>query len=439
MKVSHTNSATATAALLAFVFLAAGLSGCSSQPNGTKAMLFAKAPVLNSLSAVAPPVPVEDEQTRETKGPVSVDVDDAQKHEIGLATAVAKRGLVYKTVESPGRVGPDAEQSRAVSTPSAGRVADVKARLGDFVKCGQVMAVIKSDPIGQVQSDLLQNTLQSRADIKQQEVQLKLSHITYDRELTLFKEQISAKADLQMAENQLEKDEANLAALKAKMEATIRVAQERLTLLGAPPDSARKVLAQDKIDPWVIVRAPASGLVIERNVNPGEMNDGSKPLFTITDLSEVWLFGDIFEKDIEDVRKGEEAVVTVDSLPEHKFPASIIWVGDSINPTTRTLPVRANVVNPDLLLKPGMFARMKVSAGSVSVLQIPRSAIIQKGDKTLVFVDAGGGKYTEREVQTGKGDQENIEILAGLTAGERVVSHGSIALLGAAMKSAEGR
>ncbi len=371
--------------------------------------------------------------------PVRVTLDEAQKQEIGLAVAEVRRGLVYKTVDSPGRVGPDAEQSRAVSTPSAGRAVEVRSRLGDNVQAGQVMAIMKSDPIGQVQSDLLQNTLQARADIKQQEVQLKLSRITYERESTLFKEQVSAKADLQAAENQLEKDEANLASLKAKMEAIIRVAQERLTLLGAPPDSARKVIAQGKIDPWVIVRAPEAGLVIDRQINPGELNDGSKPLFSITDLSEVWLFGDIFERDVELVKKGQEAVVTVDSLPDHQFPAKIIWVGDSVNPTTRTLPVRADVSNPDLLLKPGMFARMRVSVGAVSVLTVPASAVIQKGDKSLVFVRVAKDTYEEREVFTGASDAANIEIVSGLKPGEQVVSQGGTALLGAAMKSSEGR
>ncbi|HZT35022.1 MAG TPA: efflux RND transporter periplasmic adaptor subunit, partial [Nitrososphaera sp.] len=226
-----------------------------------------------------------------------VSIDAAQAKEIGLEIGEVKHGFIIKTVEAPGSVGPDAELSRLVSTPSAGRATEVKARLGDAVKVGQVMAIIKSDPIGQVQSDLLQNTLQAKADIKQQEVQLKLSRVTYEREKTLYEEQVSAKADLQSAETQLEKDVANLSALKAKLDATIRVAQERLTLLGAPPDSARKVIAQGRIDPWVMIKAPASGLVIERNINPGELNDGTKPLFNISDLSEVWLFGGVFEKD----------------------------------------------------------------------------------------------------------------------------------------------
>lgn len=369
---------------------------------------------------------------------VTVHFDEAQQRELGLQIAVAKRGLVNKTVESPGEVQPNAELSTLVSTPSAGRVLKVLARLGDNVKGGQIMAVIKSDPIGQVQSDLLQNVLQAKADIKQSEVALKLDRITFERESILYKEQVSAKADLQLAQNQLEKDEATLAALKAKLEATIRVAQERLTLLGAPSDSARKVVESSKLDPMVIVRAPRAGLVIERNVNPGELNDGTKQLFTLANLSEVWLMANVFEKDVEDIRKGQKAIVTLDSLPNHPFPAKIVWVGDSVSPTTRTLPVRANVANNELILKPNMFARIKVNVGQVPALLVPRAAVVEKGDTTLVYVETGNGDYTERQVVTAAKDEKDVQIARGLAPGERVVSRGATALLGATMRRTEG-
>ncbi len=425
--------------LLALGVLSLSLDGCSYVPE-SKAIIKNDIANVDTVSLMSAESAAErHNRAKSVEGGASkVQLNEAQESEIGLKVVPVHRGFIYKTVEAPGRVGPNAELSRLVSTPSAGRAVDVVARLGDMVKEGQVMAIIKSDPIGQVQSDLLQSTLQSRADIKQQEVGLKLDRITYERESKLYKEQVSAHADLQAAENQLEKDEANLAALRSKMDATIRVAQERLTLLGAPADSARKVIAQSKIDPWVIIKAPRSGLVIERTINPGEMNDGSKQLFTLTDLSQVWLFADIFEKDIEDVQKDQEAVVSIDSLPNDHFPAKIIWVGDSISATTRTLPVRANVNNSNLLLRPGMFARLKISTGAVPVLLVPRSAVIQKGDKTLVFVDTGNKAYIEREVETGIDDGKDIEIKNGLKIGERVVSHGGTALLGTAMKSTAG-
>ncbi|MDR3615928.1 MAG: CusA/CzcA family heavy metal efflux RND transporter [Candidatus Obscuribacterales bacterium] len=423
--------------ILALALCGMTLTGCS-QPAAKKIEI-----TNNKLSSTGESIPVNvpnsDQSTGDDKGPLRVQIDDAQKNNIKLETVPVKQGFIYKTVDSPGRVGPNAETSRLVSTPSAGRAITVNVRLGENVKEGQEMATIKSDPIGQLQSDLLQNTLQSMADIKQQEVQLKLSRITFERETKLFGEQVSAKADLQTAENQLEKDEANLVSLKAKMDATIRVAQERLNLLGAPPDSAQQVIKQKKINPYVIIRAPQSGLVIERTINPGEMNDGTKQLFTISDLSNVWLFGDIFEKDIDAVKKGQEASVSIDSLPNDKFPAKIIWVGDAISPTTRSLPIRANVNNSNGLLKPGMFARMKVSVGTVPTLLVPKMAVIQKGDKELVFLDEGNDRYLQREVVSGADDGNNVEIVKGLKLGDKVVARGGIEILGTAMKTSEGK
>jgi multidrug efflux pump subunit AcrA (membrane-fusion protein) len=125
-------------------------------------------------------------------------------------------------------------------------------------------------------------------------------------------------------------------------------------------------------------------------------------------------------------------------VPEKPFPAKIIWVGDSVNAATRTLPVRANIDNRAGLLKPGMFARMTIAVGKMPVILVPRLAIVQKGDRTLVYIDNGNGNYQEKDVQVGTGDKQNIEIKDGLTLGEHIVAHGSTALLGTAMKAAEG-
>lgn len=418
------------------ILLAYGLTGCSR--------LSEQAADAQGASARTTQLSQQN-QSRQSQNqlflekPLTVSIDASQRNEIGLRLADVKRGFIFKTVESPGQIQPNAELTTLVSTPSAGRAVKVLSRLGEIVKAGQIMAVIKSDPIGQVQSDLLQNVLQAKADIKQQEVGLKLDKITFQRESILFQEQVSAKADLQVAENQLEKDQANLVALNAKLKAYIKVAQERLSLLGAPPDSAVKVVSECKLDPWVVVRAPRAGLVIERTINPGEFNDGSKELFTLANLSQVWLIANIFEKDVESVKKGQEAVVSLDSIPGHPFPAKIVWVGDSISPATRTLPVRANVANPEQLLKPNMFARIKVSVGKVPALLVPVSAIVQKGDCKLVFVPTSDNTFQERSVTTGADDGTNIEVLSGLALGERVVTHGGMNLLGDAMKSSEGR
>jgi cobalt-zinc-cadmium resistance protein CzcA len=433
---SQSKLASTAVSILALALMALPLTGCSMMPpcSAQTVSIFPQQRTANNKVVSHAP----SSSSSGSKNFV-VTLNDGQMKEIKLTTTAVKKGTVNVNVLAPGRVGPNAELSRLVSTPSAGRAVEVKSRLGDIVKEGQVMAIIKSDAIGQVQSDLLQNVLQAKADIKQQEVGLKLDHITYERESILFKEQVSAKADLQTAENALEKDEANLAALQAKLAAYTKVAQERLNLLGAPPDSAKKVIAQGKIDPWVVIRAPMSGLVIERAINPGEMNDGSKQLFTVTDLSQVWLFADVFEKDIHEVNKGDEATVTIDSIPGRTFPAKIIWVGDSVNTTTRTLPLRANVSNASGLLRPGMFARMKIAAAKLQLLRVPRVSVLQRGERSFAFVQTGPRTFEQREVTTGIDDGDGVEVKSGLSQGEQVVVQGSLQLLGTAMKDSEGK
>ncbi len=199
------------------------LSGCT--PSAMPSSNSSPEPAPHAVASIPADSKSDFRPAVATQGPVVVTLNDDQKREINLQIAEVKKGEIHKTVESTGRVGPNAELSTLVSTPSAGRAVEVKARLGDMVKPGQIMAIIKSDPIGQVQSDMLQNALQARADIIQQEVALKLSHITYEREKKLWTEQVSAKADLQAAENQLEKDEANLTALKAKLDAIVTTAR----------------------------------------------------------------------------------------------------------------------------------------------------------------------------------------------------------------------
>ncbi len=142
-------------------------------------------------------------------------------------------------------------------------------------------------------------------------------------------------------------------------------------------------------------------------------------------------------KNYEDEKKGQEAHVTIDSIPGEKFPAQIIWVGDSVSPQTRTLPIRANVTNKNLLLKPGMFARMKVDVGMTKKLVVPSQAVIQEGDDNFVFVNKGKGNFEERKITQGVDDGNYAEIVSGLTLGEVVVCHGGTSLLGDALKSAE--
>jgi len=418
--------------LLACLLASFSLSGCSQGNAVTSTPSAPSTDSAESPSTYQPSKPGDGQVVRVT-------LENNQEKEIGIQVEAAKCGLITKTTDAPGIVQPAQNDVRQIATPSAGRAIEVKAALGQTVHEGDIVAVIKSDPVGQVQSDLLQNALQAKADIKQQEVALKLDRIVLERESKLYKEQVSAQADLQTAENAVEKDEANLVALKTKLDATVKVASERLKLLGTEPDTAERVLKEQKIDPYVTVRSPKSGVIIERDINPGEMADPTKNLFILADLSEVWLVANVFEKDISSIKVDQTAAVTIDSLPQHAFPARIIYVGSQLDPTTRTLPVRANVPNPNFHLKPGMFARITINVGQVSSLIVPKSAILTKGDKTFVYIADSPTAFQERDVEIGTQDANGVEIKSGVKAGEQVVVKGAFGLFGAAMKTPEGK
>jgi len=313
-------------------------------------------------------------------------------------------------------------------------VTTVFVKLGQRVKRGQTLALIKSDAIGQLQSDLLQATLQNNADIKQAQVQLNFSQAGYKREQKLFNDRISAKTDLEAARTQYEKDKANLEALYSKLKSTIIVAEQRSSLSGVSLGLADQVVRTRQIYPYVIVSAPRDGIVISRTVNNGELADPSKELFTLADLRRVWLVGDTYEQDINKVHIGQSVKLTFDSLPNQDFFGRINYVANVLDPQTRTLTIRADVPNPGLTLKPDMFARLKMLVENRSLLSVPKSAIQRNGDYNFAYVKVQEHRYEERRVEVGVDNGQSIEITKGLKPGENVVSQGTLALQGAALK-----
>jgi len=285
---------------------------------------------------------------------------------------------------------------------------------------------------------LLQATLQNRADIKQGQVQLNLSQAVYQREQKLFHDRISAKADLEAARAQNEKDKANLQALYTKLQSAIAVAEERSSLSGVTVGVAAQVVRTGQIYPYVIVSAARDGIVISRTVNTGDLADPSKELFTLADLSRVGLVADTYEKDVNKVRVGQPVELTFDSLPNQTFSGRINYVASVLDPQTRTLTIRADVPNPGLTLKPDMFARLNMVVENKSLLSVPKSAIQRKGDYNFAYVKVQEHRYEERRVEVGVENEQSIEVTKGLKPGENVVSQGTLALQGVALKLNDG-
>lgn len=375
----------------------------------------------------------------------------------GLATAdVAEREL-DSDVNVTGEVLANANTQTHVTTPVTGRVTEILVKIGSHIADDKPLCMVRSTDIQQAESDLLQGAQQVRSDLKQAliqidcdtataEAQQKLDEKIYNRLKGLYEEQIASKADFQAAETNYLKDEIAVKNQHQKRQATVSLsteklklvtgpAQTKLRLLGVSDEEIAEVMKTEIVDPMVPVLAPAAGTIVERLVNVGELVDPSKPLFTIGDFHSVWLKADVFEKDIPKVKIGEPIELKVDSFPDQVFPGRLDYVANQVDSDTRTLAVRAEVSNAQELLKPKMFARMKILVGQQRVLAIPVAAVQDTRSGKVVYVPVSNNTYEERKVKLGTQSGDFVEVLDGLRSGERVVTQGSFDLRAAAVRT----
>lgn len=178
------------------------------------------------------------------------------------------------------------------------------------------------------------------------------------------------------------------------------------------------------------VTAPQSGIVVEKMAVEGQMADAGMKLYRLADLSRVWVQAQVYEKDLPYVKAGEEAEVAITYLPGKKFQGRVAYLYPALDDKTRTAKVRLEFPNPDLLLKPGMFATVEMKAElAPSALLVPDSAILRSGEKNTVFIALEGGRFEPRTVTIGvRGEGGQYEVLKGLAEGERVVTSGQFML-----------
>lgn len=375
----------------------------------------------------------------------------------GLATEPAIDRKLDICVNVTGEVLANANTQAHVTTPVTGRITEILVRTGDHICEGKPLLIVRSTDIEQVESDMLQSCQQVRSDLKQAlvqidcdaataEAQVKLSEKVFQRLKNLVEEKIASQADFQSAQTQFVKDQITVDSLKRKREATIELSHEKmklvtepaklkLRLLGVSDSQMDEVIKAQTVDPMVPVLAPENGIIVERLVNVGELIDPTKPLFTIGDFQSVWLKADVFEKDIPRVSLGQPIELQVDSFPDRTFHGQLDYVANQIDPDTRTLVVRAEVSNTQNLLKPKMFARMSILVGQHNVLAVPITAVQDARTEKVVYVPTGPDTFEERKVKLGAESGDYVEILAGLKAGEKVVTTGSFDLRAEAVRT----
>ena len=200
-------------------------------------------------------------------------------------------------------------------------------------------------------------------------------------------------------------------------------ARRRLAFWDIPASEIDRIERTGEVRKTLVLRAPAGGIVVQKNVLAGQRIMAGDALYQVADLSTVWLDGEVFERDLSGVRLGQQVTAEFEALPSEQRTGRITYIYPTLNPETRTARVRVELANPGLALKPGMYATIRVSGtGPESALSVPRSAVLSTGTRNLVFVKRADGMLEPRDVVPGLATTERMQILEGLTVGDTVVS-----------------
>jgi membrane fusion protein, copper/silver efflux system len=212
-------------------------------------------------------------------------------------------------------------------------------------------------------------------------------------------------------------------ALASRNVASARGTRQRLMNLGAPPPLLADIERTREVPLAFTLTAPRDGAVLERNAVDGQRVAPGEVLFRVADHSAVWAMIDVAERDLAAIAEGQPAAVRVRSRPDRTFAGRLALVYPHLNPSTRTVRVRIELPNPDLLLKPGMYAQAEIDTDSgAAVLAVPDSAVIDSGDRQVVIVDRGDGRFEPRAVRLGRRGAGHVEVREGVTEGEAVVT-----------------
>ncbi len=325
----------------------------------------------------------------------------------GITVQPVTRGEFRIFRDFPATIRPNERALADITTLVRGRVVDVYADLGQEVKAEDLLAILYSSELGLAQSAYL------KAQAK-----LYLAEQSYKRAEFLLKEKVIGTAEAQRREAEL---------YSARAEA--REAKDRLLLLGMEERDIKRLDRDHKIRSYVPIEAPFAGRIIARNLTRGEVVETTEKLFVVADLSEVWVIANIPEKDIPLIHPSGTAEVRVAAYPDEVFTAKITYVGDVLDPTTRTMSVRLELPNPQGRLKPEMFATVRIHSEIESgALLVPESAVQRDRNRTFVFVQRDAQTFEAREVKLGASNGQMVKVLDGLREGEPVVIQGAFIL-----------
>ena len=342
----------------------------------------------------------------------------------GIRTSSVEQRILASQLSTTGQVDFDQTRLAHVSPRISGRVHRVHAVLGQRVGAGQELAEIDSIELGQAKAVFLQ----AKAGEE-------LARKSFDRAQSLLADRIASEQEVIEAEADLR-----------GATAALRTAEETLRLFGLSQPQIDALSYQDHKAAVYPLRAPFAGTLVERHVTLGELVTPERNLFTLADLSRVWIWIDVYQRDLGKVHLEDDARARVDAFPDEVFAGKVSYLSAQVESDTRTVRARLDVENPDGKLRPGMFVEVELldpharegEVTETASLVVPESALVRDGEEQVVFVPVGERRFERRDVRIGKKSGGFIAVLDGLELGEAVVIEGAFLLKSAASKDSLG-
>ena len=323
----------------------------------------------------------------------------------GIQTAKVAEERVRAGIAVSATIQPNRERYAKVAPRVPGRIVDVPARLGEVVRSGQVLARLDSIELGE-----------STSAQRQAQSQFNVAKSDFDRAKGLYDEQVIAQKDYLRSRAEME-----------KARATLTAANDKLRMMGLGEDAPS--------GSTLPVTAPFGGSIIEKSAVLGELAQPDKSLFTVADLSTVWIEANLYEKDLARIRTGAAAQVSVSAYPDARFTGRLAHISAVVDRESRTVKGRIEVPNPDGRLKPEMFANAVIESEETEpAIAVPSQAVVLLENKPTVFVRGGAG-FEPRLVELGEHIGGRQIVKAGLAAGDEVVVAGTYALKSRILKS----
>jgi membrane fusion protein, heavy metal efflux system len=325
------------------------------------------------------------------------------------------------------KVVPAKEQNLTTGLQVNGQIEAIPGKTAE-VKSGQSLAILDSSEIRTLAVETERAQAQGRTQIAQAQARLQLARSTYEREKELVQLKISPRKDFEVAEAEFRQAQTDLDAADTQLKLSSALLNNRLAQLGQRGVSARR-------DGSVVLASPLTGIVTDQKVTTGEAVEPGKMLFKVVSLGQVWATAQVYEKDLSQVQPGQPVEVVTQSYPGKIFKGRISSLDSTINSETRTLAVRALLDNPGGLLKPAMFATLRLTTGNRAqpVTVIPRSAVLDIDGATVVYVQ-NGDAFEPVQVTLGQSNGPWIEVKDGVFPGDKVVSERAFQLRAQALK-----